>query len=140
MSYKVVRVGAPLSDELAASWPATRESLAPVRRVLRRWLRARGASDDELYDITVACQEACANAVEHAYRPAHERFDLEVRDDAGRIRVTVRDRGQWRAPRGANRGRGLVLMRALMETVDVRQQEEGTVIVMERTLRAAAAA
>jgi anti-sigma regulatory factor (Ser/Thr protein kinase) len=130
----------PLGDHIAVSWPATRESLAPVRRLLRRWLRARGADDDELYDITVACQEACANAVEHAYRPAHASFELEIADEQGRIRVVVRDHGQWRAPRGANRGRGLVLMRALMESVDVQQDPEGTCVVLERTLRRVAAA
>jgi GAF domain-containing protein/anti-sigma regulatory factor (Ser/Thr protein kinase) len=126
-----------LGDTLSTTWPASRESLAPVRRVLRRWLRGRGASEDELYDMTVACQEACANAIEHAYRPSRATFELETADDDGHIRITVRDHGQWRAPRGTNRGRGLVLMRALMEAVDVRHEEEGTVVVMERTLKAA---
>jgi GAF domain-containing protein/anti-sigma regulatory factor (Ser/Thr protein kinase) len=126
----------PVGDHLGGTWPATRESLAPVRRELRRWLRGRGASEEELYDLTVACQEACANAIEHAYRPASATFELEAGDQDGRITIVVRDHGQWRSPRGTNRGRGLVLMRALMETVDVRHEEEGTVVVMERTLKA----
>jgi GAF domain-containing protein/anti-sigma regulatory factor (Ser/Thr protein kinase) len=130
----------PLGGELRATWPATRDSLAPVRRQLRRWLRARGASDEEIYDITVACQEACANAVEHAYRPTRETFELAVAEVGGRVRLTVRDHGQWRAPRGTNRGRGLVLMRALMESVDIRQGPAGTVVVLETALRAAAVA
>ena len=59
----------PLSDHLATRWDATPDSLAPIRYLLRRWLLARGATEDEAFDITVAAQEACANTVEHAYGP-----------------------------------------------------------------------
>jgi serine phosphatase RsbU (regulator of sigma subunit)/anti-sigma regulatory factor (Ser/Thr protein kinase) len=125
----------PVEERLTGTWPASRNSLAPVRRLLRRWLRARGATEEETYDVTVACQEACANAIEHAYRPSTETFELDVRDvGAGAVRVTVRDHGQWRSPRGTNRGRGLVLMRALMESVDVQHDESGTTVVLERQL------
>ena len=125
----------PLPDELVSRWPADSDVLASVRRLLRRWLRTRGATEEETYDITVACQEACANAVEHAYGPGaavvRRRGQLIV---TARIRLTVRDGGRWRAPRGTHRGRGLPLMRALMETVDVQHGDDGTVVVLERTL------
>ena len=124
----------PLPDELVTRWPADRDVLASVRRLLRRWLRSRGANEEEVYDITVACQEACANAVEHAYGPGVRSFDVEATDRDGRIRVTVRDDRRWRAPRGTHRGRGLPLMRALMESVDVQHTDDGTVVVLERTL------
>jgi serine phosphatase RsbU (regulator of sigma subunit)/anti-sigma regulatory factor (Ser/Thr protein kinase) len=129
----------PQPERLSASWPAHRDTLVAVRQLLRRWLRARSATEDEIYDITVACQEACANAVEHAYRPGRETFEVEATFADGRVRVTVRDHGRWRAPRGSNRGRGLPLMHALMERVDVEHTEEGTVVVLERTLGATAA-
>ena len=48
--------------------------------------------------------------------------------------MTVRDHGRWRPPRGTNRGRGLPLMQALMEHVDVHHTDKGTVVVLERTL------
>jgi anti-sigma regulatory factor (Ser/Thr protein kinase) len=56
------------------------------------------------------------------------------------VQVTVCDDGRWRPPRGTNRGRGLPLMRALMETVDIRQSDAGTVVVLERNLGSANAA
>ena len=59
----------PVPEQLNGRWPAERSVLAGVRQLLRRWLESRGATADEVYDIVVACQEACANAVEHAYRP-----------------------------------------------------------------------
>ena len=130
----------PLRDDLRTSWPATPEALVGVRRILRRWLAVHGAEEEELHDIVVACQEACANAVEHAYGPGNAHFDVDAEHREARIRVTVRDRGRWRPPRGSHRGRGLPLMRALMESVDVDHGEDGTVVVLERTLRPRSAA
>jgi serine phosphatase RsbU (regulator of sigma subunit)/anti-sigma regulatory factor (Ser/Thr protein kinase) len=124
----------PLSDHLRTSWPAEPDALADVRHLLRRWLRRHGASEDETYDITVACQEACANAVEHAYAPGPAGFELEAEHDAGEVRLTVRDRGQWRAARGVHRGRGLPIMEALMDDVDIQQSPTGTAIRMRRAL------
>jgi GAF domain-containing protein/anti-sigma regulatory factor (Ser/Thr protein kinase) len=133
-----VRVPPP-PERLSARWSAERESLVAVRQLLRRWLRARSATEDEVYDITVACQEACANAVEHAYRPGRDWFELEATYEDRRVRLIVRDHGRWRPPRGSNRGRGLPLMHALMERVDVEHTDEGTVVLLERTLAGAAA-
>jgi serine phosphatase RsbU (regulator of sigma subunit)/anti-sigma regulatory factor (Ser/Thr protein kinase) len=129
----------PVPAELRGPWPADREALARIRRHLSRWLRMQGASEEEIYDIMVACQEACANAVEHAYRPGPHSFDFEATCCDGRVLVTVRDRGRWRPPRGTNRGRGMAMMHALMDTVDVQRTDEGTVVVLERTLGAQAA-
>jgi GAF domain-containing protein/anti-sigma regulatory factor (Ser/Thr protein kinase) len=124
----------PVPEKLAATWPAEKDMLTGVRQVLRRWLHARGASEDEMFDITVACQEACANAVEHAYAPGRRSFEVEATYDDGTVRVVVRDQGQWRPPRGTHRGRGLPLMRALMERVEVEQTERGTEVILERAL------
>ena len=130
----------PLEQDLRTAWPARAEALVGVRRLLRRWLQAHGASEDEMHDILVACQEACANAVEHAYGPGHAHFDVDAEHRAGRVRITVRDRGRWREPRGSHRGRGLILMRSLMESVDIDHGAGGTVVSLERTLGARDAA
>jgi serine phosphatase RsbU (regulator of sigma subunit)/anti-sigma regulatory factor (Ser/Thr protein kinase) len=130
----------PLADDLRTTWPARPESLVAVRHALRRWLRIHGASEQEAYDILVACQEACANAVEHAYGPGRAHFEVDASHRAARISVTVRDRGRWREPRGSHRGRGISLMRSLMEHVQVDHGERGTVVVLERGLAPADAA
>jgi len=129
-----------LTDRLSARWPAEKEALVGVRQILRRWLRAHGATEDEMFDITVASQEACANAVEHAYGPGQCTFGIEATYSAGRVRLVITDEGRWRPPRGTHRGRGLPLMRALMEQVDVEHTNEGTTVVLERSLNEAAAA
>ncbi len=124
----------PLTEQLTTRWRANAETLAAMRPLLRRWLTRWGAGDDEIYDITVAVQEASANAVEHAYAPGTATFVVEASHDHGVITFVIRDRGQWRAPRGTHRGRGLAMMRALMESVDVQHDDEGTVVVLRRTL------
>jgi len=121
-------------ERLHGRWRAEAHELASVRQLLRRWLRVQGATDEEIADITVACQEACTNAIEHAYGPGVQEFELEATSTSGRIRVTVRDEGRWRPPRGTHRGRGLLMMRELMDSVDVRHTDAGTVVVLERAL------
>jgi serine phosphatase RsbU (regulator of sigma subunit)/anti-sigma regulatory factor (Ser/Thr protein kinase) len=123
-----------LPDLLRTSWPALAETLPAMRPLLRRWLGRWGAAEHEIYDIVVSVQEAAANAVEHAYAPGRATFDVCGHFDDGAIVFEVRDRGRWREPRGTHRGRGISMMRALMETVDVTQDEEGTRVVLRRTL------
>ena len=124
----------PLPDRLTTRWVADANALAGLRHLLRRWLAGHGAGDDEIYDITVAVQEAAANAVEHAYAPGTAAFSVDAHIEGGVIVVTVTDRGRWREARGRNRGRGFPLMRGLMESVDVRPADDGTAVVLRRTL------
>jgi anti-sigma regulatory factor (Ser/Thr protein kinase) len=124
----------PLGDHVTTSWRVSPDSLAPVRYLLRRWLMNRGASEQQTYDVIVATQEACANAVEHAYGPGRAEFEVDLRWDDGRVTIKVTDHGLWRPPRGENRGRGLPLMHSLMDEVDVRHTDEGTSVTLIRTL------
>jgi anti-sigma regulatory factor (Ser/Thr protein kinase) len=135
LAVMAISVG-EIPDRLEGTWPARTRSLPPLRHLIRRWLIARGADVDETYDITVAVQEACANAVEHAYGPAAADFRLEAECVDGTVVVSVHDRGHWREPRGLNRGRGLPLMRALMDSVDVAAGSDGTTVVLRRRLGA----
>jgi anti-sigma regulatory factor (Ser/Thr protein kinase) len=50
------------------------------------------------------------------------------------VEIEVRDFGAWRTAREGDRGRGLSLMRALMDTVDVTPTPEGTTVRLRRTL------
>ena len=127
-------------DELVTRWPAKADALAGIRHLLRRWLRHHGATDDEIYDVTVAVQEACANAVEHAYAPGAEAFQVDAVYRERRVEITVRDRGQWRRARGTHRGRGMPMMEALMDSVHVQHAPDGTAVVLSRALEGKVAA
>lgn len=126
----------PLLDErLQLRLPAEPEALSSLRRTLARWLNEAEAGAEESYDLTVACGEACANAIEHAYPPGDAEFEVELAREDGEVTVTVRDFGRWRAARGAHRGRGLELMEALVDSVDVTQGPDGTTVRLRHSLR-----
>jgi serine phosphatase RsbU (regulator of sigma subunit)/anti-sigma regulatory factor (Ser/Thr protein kinase) len=135
----LVAATAALPDPLELSLPAEPELMPMFRHVLARWLRDRGASQSEVDDISLAAAEACANAIEHAYSPGSEAFEIHATRSEGQIAVTVRDFGQWRDPRGQNRGRGMVLMEGLMDSVEVERGERGSSVRLLRNLEAAPA-
>ena len=121
-------------SELHLRLPAEPKTLAQVRRILRRWLVERGANEGDVAEVTIAVSEACANAIEHAYPPAPASFQLDAWGNNGEITVAVRDTGQWRSPRGQNRGRGLSIIVAAMDDVQIDRTAEGTELVMRRRI------
>ena len=114
--------------------PAEPEALAPLRRVLARWLRQAGADDRELAELLVAMSEACTNAIEHANAPRHAAFQVTAEVDGPGVVLQVRDYGAWRAARGANRGHGMTLMEALTDAVEIERSGRGTVVRLRRRL------
>jgi FixJ family two-component response regulator/anti-sigma regulatory factor (Ser/Thr protein kinase) len=122
------------TERMALTLPAEPEALITARRALRNWLSEVGVDADALYDITLATGEACTNAIEHAYAPGEASFDLEAVRGESDVVIKVRDYGQWRPPRGKNRGRGLKLMESLMHGVEIRREASGTTIELRRVL------
>ena len=131
----------PLGDELEVTLVAEPESAPLLRRILRRWLREHGASPDEVEELTLACGEASANAIEHAYPPEARSFlvGAHVEED-GEIVMRIQDWGQWRPPRGTHRGKGMTLMEGLTDSVEVDGGEEGTTVTLRKRPQEAAAA
>jgi anti-sigma regulatory factor (Ser/Thr protein kinase) len=122
----------PAVTPLRLTLPGDVGSLAGLRASLRSWLADAGLESAEAFEITVACNEAAANAMEHS-STADGRVDLEVELVEGEILVRVWDRGRWRPdPPQPARGRGIRLMRSFMRTVDIRRGTEGTEVRMRR--------
>src|SRR5262249_38755890 len=118
--------------------PSDPSQLIGMRRRLRSWLERRGVDHEVAADVLLAVSEACNNAIEHGYRAGGAgpvRVHMAV--DAFGIHATVDDRGTWQdEPSGERRGRGLGLMKVLMDSVDVQTTSNGTRVVLERRLRA----
>jgi serine phosphatase RsbU (regulator of sigma subunit)/anti-sigma regulatory factor (Ser/Thr protein kinase) len=124
----------PLEGSLEMTFPARPEVLSGMRRTLDRWLQAAGADEDELFDITLSVSEAATNAIEHAYGADEATFDVLCEREDRQITVTVRDAGRWRTARTPGGGRGLQIMRALLDSVEVSSDDAGTVVTMARRL------
>ena len=124
----------PAAERLELRLPAEPQVLVDLRRRLGRFLHAAGASEAEIYEITLTISEAAGNAIEHAYGPGDAVFEVEAGMEGGELVALVRDRGSWRERRGAHRGRGLKIIEGLMDEVEVASEEDGTVVRMRRRL------
>jgi anti-sigma regulatory factor (Ser/Thr protein kinase) len=89
--------------------------------------------DDQTLKVLIATGEALANAIEHGHRLLTEgNISLRAIALADRVHVTVVDAGSWKPPvAAAHRGRGIALMRALMQDVTIQQRATGTTVHMQ---------
>jgi anti-sigma regulatory factor (Ser/Thr protein kinase) len=116
--------------------------LGLVRDELRAWLAESGVAAAAAAEIVVAAGEACVNVLEHsgARRSGQQPAGwIEARVEPGWVRVIVVDRGQWveRDPATfarRNRGRGRLVMAALMNRVTVLTGADGTTVTLLKQL------
>ncbi|HEV2873548.1 MAG TPA: SpoIIE family protein phosphatase [Thermoleophilaceae bacterium] len=109
--------------------------LRDIRRHLAEWLRRSGASQEDVEIAQMACHEACSNAIEHGYGFGEGSFTIDAHMENGKVVLEVCDRGTWiERPEGGlpHRGRGLALMEALMDAVQLSHVGGGTKVRMER--------
>jgi anti-sigma regulatory factor (Ser/Thr protein kinase) len=125
-----------IPTELRLRLPAEARILADMRRALRRWLRHRAdAGEQDIVEVTMAVNEACANAIEHAYTPMPAEFELCASFADGEVAVVISDVGHWRSPRGVHRGRGRTIMESAMDGVKVEAGPAGTRVALRRRMR-----
>ncbi|MBI2683983.1 MAG: ATP-binding protein [Actinobacteria bacterium] len=123
-------------DHVSVRVPARHESLELVRRALVRSLAGAEWQGEPKSRVVVAAGEAMANAVEHGSAD-DALVELEFTVDPDVVTLRVRDEGcdGRRCPVSAPetppdatslRGRGLVMMHALADEVEVRPAGRGT--------------
>jgi integral membrane sensor domain MASE1/anti-sigma regulatory factor (Ser/Thr protein kinase) len=117
--------------------PAVPSAVPEARRAIRSWLQQNSVSLDDTFEILVATSEAHTNAVRHAYGVAPGIVEIAASIDDGELHLTVKDQGTWRtAPSHNDGGRGIALMRSLMDDVEIESTSDGTEVRMRRMLPA----
>jgi anti-sigma regulatory factor (Ser/Thr protein kinase) len=111
-------------------------ALRAFRATTRRWIASASSDRDEVDDVTMAVNEAVQNAIEHGHRRRRTPVAVVLQRDGADLALTVRDSGRWMDNSPGDRGRGLELMRALVDDVDVSTARGGTTVVLRRRLRA----
>ena len=128
--------------DLSVSLPRESVSVPVVRRLAAQALRAFGVHDDDVDDVQLAITEACANVIDHAAET--DTYDVKIELAADRCAITVVDQGAGfdatSVPRladdDAEVGRGLGLMRALVDNLAFRNEPQaGAVVHMVKGLR-----
>lgn len=126
------------------SIPNVAARIPEVRLFVRSFLMDVESSEEDVFEILVAVEEAATNSLRHgqpegtgqigvrcAYTPAE--FVVQVIDEGGGFKYTPRKYRQMPDPLAPG-GRGLYLMNRLMDTVDIASSERGTVVTMSRHL------
>jgi serine/threonine-protein kinase RsbW len=108
-----------------------------ARELLSGVADSLAAGIEQIDDIRTAVTEACNNVVQHAYdgTPGPIELDLALQDEA--LEVTVRDHGggmhPWiRTPKSDTLGIGLMVIKALSESVEFRDSPDGGTEVQMR--------
>jgi serine/threonine-protein kinase RsbW len=125
------------------------ESVGRVESAAEQMARDAGLEEDELFRITMAVHEAAVNAVLHgnAYDP-DKRIHVVLERTSEALVFKISDQGEGLEPdalpdplakenllRGT--GRGVFLIRSLMDEVNFRQLEPGTEITLVKHLKPA---
>jgi anti-sigma regulatory factor (Ser/Thr protein kinase) len=128
----VLRTVALHGNRLELELMADPDAQRTMRRTVGRWLDRAGVVPEEANEVQVACHEVCSNAIEHGHRFGDDVVRIEAELDGDLLAMTVIDTGTWREERVTDRGRGLSMARAFMDTVDVDTGPEGTRVSMTR--------
>ncbi len=126
----------PLGDSLSLRFDSDPRVLSSLRQTLRRWMYEHGVGEEDARDVLVACGEACNNAIEHGSSALKGSFQVEATiGKRGGLHVTVTNEGTWREPRDDGGGRGIQMMRALMDDVEIDREDGHIEVRMRRRLK-----
>jgi anti-sigma regulatory factor (Ser/Thr protein kinase) len=119
-------------------------NLSEVRALAEKQARTAGLPDDRVVDFVIAVSEVAGNTVRHAKSPG----SIEIWSDDKEIVCEIRDEGfitdpavgSRPPPPDSNGGHGLWLVHQVCDRVDLRSDENGTVIRLYISLPLAARA
>ncbi len=123
----------PVSTYLFSAVPI----VAPIARAIaERDIESLELTGERRFDLLIALGEAVANAIEHGYRDvAPGLIRLNIERNGRQLIMTVEDFGHWKPfARSDVRGRGIELMHACMDSVQIQSTRDSTKIVLKAAL------
>jgi serine phosphatase RsbU (regulator of sigma subunit)/anti-sigma regulatory factor (Ser/Thr protein kinase) len=120
--------------------PADLSTLSSVRNAFGTWLADQGVDPLTTRDVVLATSEVVANAAEHGAGGEAKSFVRLQAEVAGNgsslpeIIITVEDEGRWQPVQpSTERGRGLGIIRALVDDVTI-HRDGGTTVVLRHAV------
>lgn len=122
--------------DVAVCLPQESETVGIIRAVVKNALRSFGVNQECVDDICLALSEACTNVIDHAV--IDDEYEVRLQVDEERCVLSVKNTGPGfdaRALRDAMpeqsspRGRGVAIMRALVDQVDFHFEPQASTIV-----------
>lgn len=133
-----------MNVDVAVCLPQEAETVSLIRRIVTAALTTFGVTPDCVADITLALSEACTNVLEHA--TADDEYEVRVEVDDHQCAISVKNTGNGfdaaalsgvMPDESSVRGRGVAIMRAVMDHVDFASEpESGTIVRLVKALDA----
>jgi PAS domain S-box-containing protein len=125
---------------LSLRFPARYDQLPRLRDRLAEWLDEAGAERDSVEALVLATSELAANAVEDCPDEAVVDVHVGATVTGEQVCVTVRHPREVGGERGIDRGRGLMLVEALAERLELLRTPDGSELRVCGSLHAPAPA
>jgi serine/threonine-protein kinase RsbW len=128
--------------DVAVCLPREAETISLIRNVVAHSLVSFGVAAVCVDDIRLALSEACTNVIQHA---AHDdEYEVRFHLDGQRCEITIENtrsrfdaaaQGDRVPDQDSPRGRGVAIMRAVMDRVDFwSEPQRGTIVHLVKTL------
>jgi len=134
----------------AINLPRDASSVPFARNIVGSTMSQLGIHPDCVHDVKVAVTEACTNVLKHA-RSVLEEYEVELTIDRDRVSIRIKDAGGGFDHAAVARifddaqarqldateesGRGIILMRALVDELEFSSEPEaGTVVHLTKTV------
>jgi serine/threonine-protein kinase RsbW len=139
-------MGKPVIKGDTIKVPSDLEHLADVDLFLEGTLRGFGASESVVADIAISVSELVNNAISHGNQSSVDKaVTVKITKENGTVTIVIKDEGTGFMPEEVPNpladenllhevGRGLFIVRSLMDEVDVQPSESGTVITIKKTI------
>ena len=133
---------ATVLEHTALHLASTLDSVSEIERVAEQMALRLGFDEDTSSNLAMVTREAAINACKHGNRFAPDKWvDVSVDRTADTLRICIADQGEGLDPDSLpdpldpanllrSAGRGVFLMRAIMDEVHFRQLQPGTEITL----------
>ncbi len=136
----------PVIKDNSITIPSHQEFLADVDIYIEGVLRGYGADESVIADLAISVSELVINAIAHGNKAVLETpVTVTIENVEGVVTITVTDRGHGFDPDKIadpiadenlmrQVGRGVFIVRSLMDTVDINATEKGTTVTITKAI------
>lgn len=126
--------------------PSTLKKLVTVERFAEKFANKNGLTEEEKDNLAIAVTEAVNNAIVHGNKSDHsKKVHVEFSISANELRAVIRDEGNGFDPNNLSNptdpenllkesGRGIFILRSLMDDVSFSFSSKGTKIILTKKL------
>jgi serine/threonine-protein kinase RsbW len=127
--------------------PSSQENLVDVDLFIEGTLRGYGAGESTIADIAISVSELVNNAIMHGNKSSPDKsVTVSITKANSSVQITIRDQGNGFDPdHVANPiednnllkevGRGIFIVRSLMDSVDITASAAGTTVVITKSIK-----